>query len=312
MAAGPILASTLFFLPLLATSAQAATNSATWICPSDPYLDPRNDPCNALEYIPNNTLTAVTFVYVLLVVLIQAYQVVYNGRQFMLSMVIGEYVYALGFAFRFTLHYSPDSLWIFIAEELMIVLSPCLFIAANYALLGRLAGEIYCDYHVLLAVKWLTHIFVFSDMTTLLIQAIGASLATSNVQSLALIGLHMFLAGLAVQLVSFIFFCAIYARFLHKVYTEEQDVCMRDSKKPWYSDWRTLAAALAISCIGLLIRSVYRVAEASQGFRGNLSTSETAFYWGDTVPICLAILVYVPFWPGRFIKNRIHPSSTTP
>jgi hypothetical protein len=32
-------------------------------------------------------------------------------------------VYALGFAFRFVLHNSPDSLEIFITEDLMIVLS---------------------------------------------------------------------------------------------------------------------------------------------------------------------------------------------
>ncbi|KAG1783274.1 RTA-like protein [Suillus placidus] len=220
----------------------------------------------------------------------------------MLSMVIGEYIYALGFAFRFAVHHSPDSLGIFITEDLMIVLSPCFFIAANYALLGRLANEIDCAHHVLLPVRRLTLIFVLSDVTTFVIQAAGASMSTSTVQSSALTGLHIFLIGLIMQLVSFIFFCTIYARFLYKVYTEEQDVCMRDSKQPWNNDWRTLAAALAVSCIGLLIRSVYRVVEASQGFRGNLSTSETAFYLGDTIPICLAIVVYVPFWPGRFIK----------
>ncbi|KAG2141758.1 RTA1-like protein [Suillus bovinus] len=302
--AGPILASTLFLLTLFITSAQAATNSV--ICPSNPYLDPRNDPCNALGYIANNALTAVAFAYVLLVVLIQTYQIIRNGGRFMLSMVIGEYIYALGFAFRFALHYNPDSLEIFISEDLMIVLSPCFFIAANYALLGRLAREIDCAHHVLLPVKRLTLIFVLSDVITFVIQAGGASLSTSKVQSAATTGLHIFLVGLIMQLVSFIFFCAIYARFLYKVYTEEEDVCMRDSKQPWYNDWRTLAATLAVSSIGLLIRSFYRVVEASQGFRGNLSTSETAFYLGDTIPICLAIIVYVPFWPGRFIKPE-HP-----
>jgi hypothetical protein len=69
---------------------------------------------------------------------------------------------------------------------------------------------------------------------------------------------QIFLAGLIMQLVSFVFFCAIYARFLYRVYTEEQDVCVRDSKQPWYNDWRTLAAALVVSCIGLLVRIICR------------------------------------------------------
>ncbi|KAG2077358.1 RTA1-domain-containing protein [Suillus decipiens] len=291
--AGPILTSIFFLLTLLITSAQAATTSV--ICPSDPYLDPRNDLCNALGYIPNNTLTAIAFVFVLLVALIQTYQIIYNDGKFMLSMVIGEYMYALGFALRFAVHNSPDSLMIFISEDLMIVLSPCFFIAANYSLLNRLSAEIDCAHHILLPVKRLTLMFVLSDVSTFLIQAIGASMSTSTVQSSASLGFHIFLAGLVMQLVSFAFFCSIYVRFLYKVYTEEQDVCMRDSKQHWTNDWRTLAAAMAI-------RSIYRVAEASEGFRGNLSTSETAFYLGDTIPNCLAILVYVPFWPGRFIK----------
>lgn len=69
---------------------------------------------------------------------------------------------------------------------------------------------------------------------------------------------QIFLIGLIMQLVSFVFFCAIYARFIYKVYTKEQDVCTRDSKQPWYNDWRALAGALAISCIGLLVRVACR------------------------------------------------------
>jgi hypothetical protein len=45
------------FLLLLLVSAAAAQTPQ---CPSDPYLDPSNDPCNALRYIPSNTLTATT------------------------------------------------------------------------------------------------------------------------------------------------------------------------------------------------------------------------------------------------------------
>lgn len=68
---------------------------------------------------------------------------------------------------------------------------------------------------------------------------------------------QIFLAGLVLQLASFIFFCVIYTRFLYKVHVEEQAIWMQDSKQHWNSDWRTLAAAMAISSIGILVRLPY-------------------------------------------------------
>ncbi|KAG2141757.1 RTA1-like protein [Suillus bovinus] len=303
-----ILTSTLFPLTLLltyVTSARAASNSTQ--CPSDPYQDPSNDPCNALGYIASNTLTAVAISFALLIAVIQTYRIIYKGARWMWPMVVGEYIYAIGFGFRFALHYNPDSLGIYIAEYLMIVLSPCFFIAANYVLFGRLVREIGCVHQVLLPVRRFTLTFVLSDVTTFLVQAVGASITTSTVYNSALLGLHVFLAGLVLQLASFIFFCAIYARFIYKVHAEPA-IWMRDSKQHWNSDWRTLAAAMVVSCIGILIRSCYRVAEIAQGFHGSLASSETAFYLGDTLPIFVAILIYVPFWPGMFITARLAPS----
>lgn len=60
--AGSVSTNILFLLTFLlghVISAWAAGNSTQ--CPSDPYQDPSNDPCNALGYIANNTLTAVAF-----------------------------------------------------------------------------------------------------------------------------------------------------------------------------------------------------------------------------------------------------------
>ena len=55
------------------------------------------------------------------------------------------------------------------------------------------------------------------------------------------------------------------------------------------------------------IRSVYRTIELSQGFEGRLSTIEAFFYGLDTFPLFLAIVIYVPFWPGRFIPVAVKP-----
>lgn len=41
--------------------------------------------------------------------------------------------------------------------------------------------------------------------------------------------------------------------------------------------------------------------ELGQGFQGFLATTERFFYGLDTLPLFIAIVVYLPFWPGRFI-----------
>ncbi|KIK99568.1 hypothetical protein PAXRUDRAFT_822648 [Paxillus rubicundulus Ve08.2h10] len=264
-------------------------------------IDPSNDPCNALRYIPSNTLTAITLELVLTVAFIQTYLMFRHGGKWMLTMVIGEFTYALGFGFRFGVHDYPDSLTIYIVEYLFIILSPCAFIAANYILLGRLSRSVGCEAHVLVPVRRLTLIFILSDVTTFVIQAAGGGLTVSNDYNTALTGAHIFLAGLVLQLVSFLSFSAITVRFLLRVRTHVPLAWNRDSKKGWHDDWRILAGALCISCVGILVRSGYRVAELSQTFHGSLSSTESYFYGLDTLPLFTAIAIYVPLWPGRFI-----------
>lgn len=53
----------------------------------------------------------------------------------------------------------------------------------------------------------------------------------------------------------------------------------------------------------LKVRSVYRTTELAQGFHGTLSTTEGYFYGLDTLPLFIAIAIYVPFWPGRYIPE---------
>lgn len=97
----------------------------------------------------------------------------------------------------------------------------------------------------------------------------------------------------------------MYLRWLHRVRTREPAVWARDAGERWWRDWRALAGALVVSCVGILIRSVYRTIELSQGFEGHLATVEAFFYALDTLPLFLAVAIYVPFWPGRFIPSGV-------
>ncbi|KIM68771.1 hypothetical protein SCLCIDRAFT_104952 [Scleroderma citrinum Foug A] len=271
---------------------------------TDPYINPKDDPNNPLKYIASNSLTAVALFIVLNTAFIHSFWCSRYRTKWMLPLVIGEYCYAIGFGIRFVMHYYPDSMGIYVAENFFIVLSPCAFIAANYVLLGRIAKFLVCDEYVPLPLNKITRVFVLSDISTFLIQASGGGLSTSKNASVAASGSHIFLAGLVLQLASFLVFFSIFLRFLYKIYTLRPDIWMQDQTRHWFWDWRTLAGSLTVSSIGILVRSGYRVAELSYGYHGFLATTEAYFYLLDTLPLVIANLVYIPCWPGRFIHDK--------
>ncbi|KAH7909630.1 RTA1 like protein-domain-containing protein [Hygrophoropsis aurantiaca] len=270
-----------------------------------------DDPNNPLKYIASNALTGTAFSLVLIVAFIHSYYMIRYGAIWMIVVVIGEYSYATGFGFRFALHYHPDSTSIFAAEYLLTVLSPCMFIAANYMLLGRLARHLQCAHLIVVPSRKLAVIFVSSDVTTFLIQAGGGLMAVSKTPNTALLGSRIFVLGLILQLLSFLSFSVINGWFIYQVYRKETAVWTQDEHRVWYRDWRSLAGALSISCIAILVRTGYRIAEIDQELTnkapGYLTTTEGYFYGLDFLPLFIAISVYVFFWPGNFIPKFPSP-----
>ncbi|KAG9016880.1 hypothetical protein FRB93_009410 [Tulasnella sp. JGI-2019a] len=178
-------------------------------------------------------------------------------------------------------------------------------------LLGRLAMELRMGQYLLVKPEKLTKYFLSSDIGTFLFQAAGASMVTSTDQSRRNSGVKAFIIGMILQLASFCMFIALFVIWNHRVYKQEPSVWLRDKMtgRPWYQDWRTFSAAIFISCIMILIRSAFRVAEASEGGQGHLMTTESYFYCLDCFPLLISIIVYVPIWPGSFISGNPYSTS---
>jgi len=295
----------LLLLPILLANAQQLPPTL----PSSPFIDPANDPRNPLRYIASDVLTGISVALYLIVGLILSFWTWKRGAKFMLSMVIGTFSFALGLALRFGLARDPRGKGLYIAEYLFVVLSPCAFIAADYVLLGRLAAYLRADKHLIIRPDRVTKVFLTSDIVTFLIQATGGALATSaEAVERARIGSKIFLAGLALQMASFALFSLMYAIFLYKLHRHSPAIWNAHAQRPWYDDWRALGGALALSCIGITVRSVYRTVELSEGFGGRLGRTESYFYACDTYPLFVAVAVFVFFWPGRFFTGQADDS----
>ncbi|KAF7789480.1 hypothetical protein EIP86_000426 [Pleurotus ostreatoroseus] len=44
---------------------------------------------------------------------------------------------------------------------------------------------------------------------------------------------------------------------------------------------------------------------AEYSYQGHLTTTEKYFYLLDLLPLLVALVIYIPFWPGRYIPNTL-------
>lgn len=285
----------------------------------DDNYDPTTDPHNPLKYVTNQTYAGIALAAFFICALTHTYFMIRKGGRFMMAMVIAEYTYAIGLAGRFVLHNNPTSLGAYIFQNTFITLSPCGFIAAEYVLLGRLVRWLNAGDHLLIRPTRVTLIFVLSDVTTFLVQAGGGGISASagGDQDKVDLGSKVFFVGLILQLVSFIVFMLLAARWIFRVWKYEPATWTCDSHLPWFKDWRSLAGAMWISFVCILVRCIFRTIELSEGYQGHLTTTESYFYLFDVIPILNALIQFIPFWPGRFIPkdptehHRYLPTSVT-
>ncbi|KAG9082850.1 hypothetical protein FS749_006527 [Ceratobasidium sp. UAMH 11750] len=60
---------------------------------------------------------------------------------------------------------------------------------------------------------------------------------------------------------------------------------------------------MIISCLGIVVRCIYRAVEGSEGFHGYLLTHEVYFFVLDCLPLLVATAVYTVIWPPAILTN---------
>ncbi|KAG8743397.1 hypothetical protein FRC10_012123 [Ceratobasidium sp. 414] len=234
-----------------------------------------------LGYIPT-VAPAVIFCALYALVAVHGTWMMFRIRgKYMGTLVISGYIYALGLILRIPYRQNTSGLGLYLILNLCVVLSPCGFIATVYILLGRLARHLRAEDLMLIRPQIITKVYVTSDVITLLVQASGGSLAAAKNETLTKLSTKIFLVGLVLQLVSFLSYCVVLAVFLY----------------------RGLVGAMIISCLGIIVRCIYRTVEGSEGFSGYLLTHEVYFFVLDCLPLLIAIAVYTVVWPPAILTD---------
>lgn len=275
------------------------------------YIDPdRPNPMGQNDahiiiygYIPSQALSILgmaLFAFLLLVHILQIYR--YRVWSF-IPLAGATIMEIIGYTFRYrSYHDDPYNKIYFIVQYFFIVVAPVLISASIYVCLTRLIRQKRSDVTGVgegsqLRPKPLLWFFISADAVTTIIQVAGASLIgikTSKHQDPTTAN-NILLAGLAVQTFCFVVFLALFAYF-----TFTTAVSRIFSGGNGHCKGRPFIAALGVSSVLVLLRTIFRLAETSQGVFGYLSSDEAFFGSLEFAPIVVAVGILAVWHPGRW------------
>lgn len=184
----------------------------------------------------------------------------------------------------------------YMLQSMLLLISPALFAASVYMILGRIILVTDGEKHSVISKKWLTKIFVIGDVISLLTQSSGGGvMAMGSLDSMEL-GEKIVIVGLFIQLLFFGFFMFVSSHFYMRIQKAPTTRSL-DSTLGWQKHfWVLMAVSLMI-----FVRSVFRVIEYCSGNNGHLLRHEAFLYIFDA---CLMLAVMILF-------NLVHPSQIT-
>ncbi|RSH93616.1 hypothetical protein EHS25_006262 [Saitozyma podzolica] len=213
---------------------------------------------------------------------------------------LGSTFMSIGFICRFSRRNGINA-WSWLFETLLILLSPCLFLAQDYILISRLAVHLDAEDALVLPRRAIVVTYVLADVVTVLTQLAGTAMTITfgNLVPIGVKASTLVTAGLWVQFAFFTSFLIVYIVFWRRLGTNfELDQGGRLSSPI------ALMRMLGVSCFLLLIRSIYRVAEYTAGAGSTLGQSEVAFYILDSVMMALNVLGFLVVWPPSCLDKR--------
>ncbi len=257
------------------------------------------------SYTPHTALSALALALYALLLLLHIYRLFTTRLYVFSSLLLTTIVFELvGYVFR--LRSSPPpvgdpySVINFVVSYFFIVVAPVFLSAGIYttltsliALLGEGVSPLGLKRRSIIAV------FVTADVFSTIVQVAGAALigvseshrkdpSTAN---------WILLAGLAVQVLSFLLFLFLLFIFISKA--------GKATMSTGQGGMMRYTAAVVVSSLLVYLRTCFRLAETAQGVGGFASSHEAFFGALEFAPVVLAVGILGWWHPGRLVgRNR--------
>ncbi|CAE6466062.1 unnamed protein product [Rhizoctonia solani] len=213
---------------------------------------------------------------------------------------IGE---LLGWAGRYWGHLSPLNRDAFMMQISTTIIAPSFMTAAMFLILPKIINELGMEYSRMPP--------RLSDVTALVIQAIGGAMASiADTLDAAERGSNVMLGGIVIQLVAVVLYTILALEFILRFSYNRpaRPNVMSEPRK--HAGWAGVSrkvvwmlVGLAIATLFIIIRSIYRTIELTDGWNGEIISTEKWFNWFDGAPIVVAMFTFNIFHSGYFLSG---------
>lgn len=250
---------------------------------------------NLYGYVPMLAPCILFIVLFGIVTVVHLGQVCYHRQWWLIILPLGTLAELGGYIPRIISRDDTHRRDPYVATMTLLIVTPCLFAAVHFTVLGRI-GTLFPRRYSLLPPVMIMPVFVAIDVISLCVQAGGAAAAgSSDSEAGAQSGAHVAVAGVAVQLLGYLIFMSIFITFW-----------FRTARNPpeGYAHFRPLMIATLLSSWLIILRSIYRVAELASGWTGTVATKEWALYVFDATFVFVAVLILNIVHPGRYLPKK--------
>ncbi|KDN37541.1 hypothetical protein RSAG8_10058, partial [Rhizoctonia solani AG-8 WAC10335] len=131
------------------------------------------------------------------------------------------------------------------------------------------------------------------------------------------------LGGIVIQLVAVVLYTILAIEFVVRFSLDRPARSIAINERRKHAGWMGvprgiiwMLIGLAIATVFIIIRSIYRTIELTDGWNGTIISTEKWFNWFDGAPIVVAMFTFNVFHPGYLLhnlesKNRLPISQTS-
>lgn len=198
----------------------------------------------------------------------------------------------------------------FLLQIVCLTIAPAFFAAGVYLCLSRIVVTFGVSNSRIKPLSY-PRIFIPCDVVSLLLQAVGGGMASaaSHQGKNPKVGNDIMIAGLAFQVVTLFVFIVLALDFALRTVKRKRAVGSEEALDQKHAalraSWvfRGFLIALAFSTLCIFTRSVYRVAELSEGWNGHLIKTQKYFIGLEGAIVSAAALALNLFHPGLCFRE---------